>query len=54
MNLEVKGGKATWTGEGTWTPKADKSICVDFDGSKGYRASISLWYSGDLQAAEVM
>merc|ERR1711881_139297 len=26
----VTGATATWTGEGTWTPQADKPICVNF------------------------
>jgi len=30
LNVGVTGATATWTGEGTWTPQADKPICVNF------------------------
>jgi len=30
LNVGVTAATATWTGEGTWTPQADKPICVNF------------------------
>ena len=28
--MSLEGGTATWTGAGTWTGDAEKTICVDF------------------------
>eukprot|EP00090_Calanus_glacialis_P026959 TRINITY_DN4239_c0_g1_i1.p1 TRINITY_DN4239_c0_g1~~TRINITY_DN4239_c0_g1_i1.p1 ORF type:complete len:707 (-),score=115.83 TRINITY_DN4239_c0_g1_i1:41-1879(-) len=30
LNVGLTAGTATWTGEGTWTPQADKPICINF------------------------
>jgi len=30
LNVGLTAGTATWTGDGTWTPRADKPICINF------------------------
>jgi len=30
LKVGLTGGSASWTGPGTWTPRADKPICVNF------------------------
>ena len=30
LNVDLQGGTAKWTGQGTWSAASDQAVCVDF------------------------